>query len=281
VARINIEEKWWGDPRRQAICDAAGNSYMVDGIFLRIIKTAQEYIKEGSPIPKKLFSQFPHSILFVENGICEITDEGVWLDGAKKHLGWLAKRVVAGKNGGKQKSPAKREAALKREASKREIIEELDHKQNHNSTSKTTIAQASSSFSSSFSSSDSISGSSSFEKQGRAPSSKQLEAVANYPNEYFAIHEILKLRNVPENLTRVWLNTYADVEWVVGEVKKATAWEASHPKNRKIHFGAYLTNWMNRGWDKRPTQKQHSADVRESGNREALDKFKKNIGGQK
>ena len=283
MARINIEEKWWGDPRRQAICDAAGDAYKIDGVFLHIIKCAQEYIKDNSPIPEKIFSSFPFSTLFIEHGLCELSENGVWIDDHKRHIGWLAKRVEAGRKGGKITSNAKRAAAKLRESKVSEIINESDHKQNQASAKQNQANQANHnphSHSHSHSHSQTHA-QATFEKQGRAPSNELLEANRDYPNEYFSIHEILKSRNVPENLTKVWLNTYPDAEWVVGEVKKATAWEASNPRNKKIHFGAYLTNWMNRCWDKRPMQKQHSADTRETGNRDALDKFKKNLGEKK
>ena len=279
MARINIEEKWWGDPRRQLICDAAGDSYRVDGVFLRIIKTAQEYIKEGKPIPHKLFSQFPFSSLFIDHGMCESTENGVWLDGAQKHLGWLGRRVLAGAQGGKVTSPKKRDAAKAREQKKREIIEETDHKQNHKSTSKTTKAQASFSSSFSISSSDSVSSSSSVEKERIAPSNKLLEAQG-YPKEYLPVHSILQERGVDLKIARIWLNTYPDPPWVVQQVLNAVAWETANPKSRKILFGKFVTNWMTRNWDKRTTQKQHQGSVRESGNKSALEEFKnKNRGG--
>lgn len=66
-----------------------------------------------------------------------------------------------------------------------------------------------------------------------------------------ALREIFKTRNVKTELQKKWLDAFPDPDWIVSEVRKAIAWEGANPKRRKINFGAFMQNWLARGWDKR------------------------------
>ncbi len=77
------------------------------------------------------------------------------------------------------------------------------------------------------------------------------DAIASHPESYSPIHQILVERKIKPELSQSWLKTFPDPQWVINEVNKAVSWEIANPQRRKIHFGKFVTNWMNRGWDSR------------------------------
>jgi hypothetical protein len=70
--------------------------------------------------------------------------------------------------------------------------------------------------------------------------------------EFKSIEKILVAREVTLKTQQAWLHAFPDPAWVIGEVKKMVAWEATNIKKKR--FGRFATNWLNRGWDKRPSK---------------------------
>lgn len=58
-------------------------------------------------------------------------------------------------------------------------------------------------------------------------------------------------RDVSSKITGSWEMAYPDPAWVIGEIHKAIAWENANPTRRKKDFGRFMTNWLNKGWDRR------------------------------
>lgn len=74
--------------------------------------------------------------------------------------------------------------------------------------------------------------------------------------ESFKIIEIdLQKRSVKKEVQQRWLDAFPDAAWIVGEVRKALAWEDANPTRRKKNFGAFITRWLTKGWDYRKTNK--------------------------
>lgn len=63
----------------------------------------------------------------------------------------------------------------------------------------------------------------------------------------------LASRGVGVKVQHAWLEAFPDGHWIIGEVRKAIAWESANPKRRKKNFGAFMTNWLTRSWDRRRT----------------------------
>lgn len=91
------------------------------------------------------------------------------------------------------------------------------------------------------------------EKEGKGTdiSSEQSRDLLEALPEFSSISELLKLRRVSTKVQASWLAAFPDAHWVIGEIMKAVAWEEANPKRRKVNFGAFLTNWFSRGWDRR------------------------------
>ncbi len=102
--RINIENKWFSDPRRNLLIQRLGSSFLADGIWLQAILLAQEYWgQDYALIPEKIFSLFEHNDALVDCCLVEKRDGGFYLCGSKEHLSWVAERRAAGRNGGSSK----------------------------------------------------------------------------------------------------------------------------------------------------------------------------------
>lgn len=128
MARINIEDQYWPDPRRQMFCDLSGDSYKADGVFLRLIRIAQDYTKKNELIPLTLFKQLPFHEHLIAVGFCKEFEAGIYLAGTQEHLSWLRDRSEAGKKGGQSKSESKTKH-LKQNRSKSEANAEANSKQ--------------------------------------------------------------------------------------------------------------------------------------------------------
>lgn len=89
--------------------------------------------------------------------------------------------------------------------------------------------------------------------QTRQDSTRQAESelAVRHPPELTQVEEILNTRKVSYEITQAWLSAFPDAPWIISELKKAIAWESANPKRKKRDFGKFMTNWMNRGWDKR------------------------------
>lgn len=94
------------------------------------------------------------------------------------------------------------------------------------------------------------------EGKGTDISSEQSRDLLEALPEFSSISELLKLRRVSSKVQASWLKAFPDPVWIIGEIMKAVAWEEANPKRRKVNFGAFLTNWFSRGWDKRRHEPQ-------------------------
>jgi hypothetical protein len=74
-------------------------------------------------------------------------------------------------------------------------------------------------------------------------------------------------------ITLAWEQTFPESSWVIQEVKKAIAWETANTSRRKINFGRFMTNWLNKGWDSRRNTglPQNYAERRFENNKNALE----------
>lgn len=78
------------------------------------------------------------------------------------------------------------------------------------------------------------------------------DAAGDVIPEFESSRALLAARGVSPDVQRRWLEAFPDAEWVLREIRAAAAWEVSNPKRKKINFAAFITNWLKRGWDRRP-----------------------------
>lgn len=58
------------------------------------------------------------------------------------------------------------------------------------------------------------------------------------------------LEGVSEAVQRAWILAYPSPEWVIQEIKNANVWLISNPKKNPKKFGAFMSNWLSRSFEK-------------------------------
>lgn len=95
----------------------------------------------------------------------------------------------------------------------------------------------------------------------------------SHPEELREVVDIFTDRRVKATVTQSWATAFPDPRWLMGEIRKAIAWENANPARRKKDFGRFMTNWLMKGWDSRrvsPSQ-ANEAERREAMNRAAAE----------
>lgn len=112
MARINIEEIWWTDPRRSKLGELLGSDQLADGLALQAWHLAQRFwIEEKNGlIPKHIFQSLKNSSELIKAGLAEERGDFVYVSGTSKNNDWLCLRRSAGSKGGKKSAKRKRDA---------------------------------------------------------------------------------------------------------------------------------------------------------------------------
>jgi len=113
MARINIEEEWWTDPRRLAIGSVIKNQDKADGQWWRLVHTAQSYWCDHkhprSLIPKNIFTNSLFHPVFIKIGLVIEKEGGFYLSGSEKHFEWFHIAIKASSRGGKRSAEVRAE----------------------------------------------------------------------------------------------------------------------------------------------------------------------------
>lgn len=103
MARINIEEQWWTDPRREALSKVLGDELLADGAVIRLWRLAQEYWKRNSePIPNHVFEHVRYRSELVACSLAVVRTEGVFVRGCSEHFAWITKQRENASKAGKK-----------------------------------------------------------------------------------------------------------------------------------------------------------------------------------
>jgi hypothetical protein len=108
MPRINIEEKWWGDLRRQLLIEKLGMG-TADGAFffaVRVSHNQEEIFNSKKLIPKAW------AVALLEVGLAEGSLEEFYVCGTREHNAWLKKQRELGKKGGEAKANKNKEMRL-------------------------------------------------------------------------------------------------------------------------------------------------------------------------
>lgn len=100
MARINIDDSIFSDPRFLFVCDEIGR-FKAMGEFVFLVRAAQKYWVDGSGIPKESYSLFRFSEVFLTSGLVKEKDSFFYLSGSEEHFSWLAAKKENGKKGGR------------------------------------------------------------------------------------------------------------------------------------------------------------------------------------
>lgn len=104
MARMNVEEKWWSDPRRGRLILLLKNHLLADGAMLNAWKLAERYwVPDRKLIPLNVWeeAEMPEEIFTVSLATRE--EFGIKVRGIEDEFEWRSQRREAGRKGGKQK----------------------------------------------------------------------------------------------------------------------------------------------------------------------------------
>ncbi len=101
MARVNVDECWWSDPRRDRLGALVKSSLLADAVALRAWKVSQDYwANKCKLVPIPIFRLLPHSDALLESGLAELRDDFVYVRGAKDRHAWILSRRQNGALGG-------------------------------------------------------------------------------------------------------------------------------------------------------------------------------------
>lgn len=127
VARINVEDRLWFDPRLRGLTKKLGCEFMAIGAVVALWRLAQEQFKHGRLISEDQFrvAQLPEALIECQFAIR--TENGIRAKGDKRNFGWLLERKEAGRRGGQKAQSNAR--AKKRESNKNKDLVQANDKQ--------------------------------------------------------------------------------------------------------------------------------------------------------
>lgn len=110
MARINIEDRWWTDPRRKALVRICGSEEYADGLAINLWRLAQnkEYLtSDGSFIPDTVMDDWQETSKLIEAKLIQKQGNSYYVKGSTESLCWLNERRSNAAKGGASKSKEK------------------------------------------------------------------------------------------------------------------------------------------------------------------------------
>ncbi len=102
MARINIEQSWWSDPRRNALGRKLGSQALADGVMVQAWMLAQDHWKkERQLVPKHLFDMLEGALEILGANLAEVRGDLVYIRGSSTSLDWINQSRESGKIGGR------------------------------------------------------------------------------------------------------------------------------------------------------------------------------------
>lgn len=110
MARINIEDCWWTDPRRSALGRALGGEEIADGVAVRAWRLGQEFWKKGRMlVPLELFQTLHGYEALLKVGLADVRESFVYVRGSSAYLDWVAERTKNAREAGKKSAQSRKE----------------------------------------------------------------------------------------------------------------------------------------------------------------------------
>lgn len=98
LARINVEDGLWSDPRFMKLCIKTGDQFRAIGLVVLAWKLAHKFwCPSKLPIPEKDFLDAGLDSALIDCGLAEHTPNGVRMKGSEKHFSWWFEKQKAGK----------------------------------------------------------------------------------------------------------------------------------------------------------------------------------------
>jgi hypothetical protein len=215
MARINIDESLFTDPRFISLCVLLKSEIKAIGWWVKVARLAQTYWKLDKqliPFDAYEFAKFPKKLL--DSGIVEKRESGYYLRGSEENFAWIYQKVISGRKSHGGGRPLK----------------SLENKQRQNN-GKTTAKQPLT--------------------PTLTPTPTHKEEVYICDNKKLTEEDCINIENLiaEKYLTKLLISF--DKRYITQEIPKIKAWLIGNPDKRKTKKGlvAFLTNWLNRGYD--------------------------------
>lgn len=234
MARINIEDSLFTDPRYIKLVIKTGDQYKALGLLFAAFQLAQKHWLRHKKIPKENWISDFNDLL--DCGLAEILDCGsVYIKGSKEQFGWLEQRSEAGK--------------------KTKIVENYVDKKTKNierplTTVDGTTTEANETEPLTLSLTHSLKDNNinnilynnTIARNDLTTVTEPKKMTVDFVNQNFA--------KIKKDLFQSWAETYPK-EYLQMEYKKARSWIlANTHKAPKSNYGRFLNNWFNNGWEK-------------------------------
>lgn len=102
MARLNIEQKWWSDPRRTKLIERVGSSALADGLALNLWRMSQE--NSGKPFQNQWLFSDEHLDALNYARLATLKDGLIHVAGAAEHHAWILKRRESASAGGRARA---------------------------------------------------------------------------------------------------------------------------------------------------------------------------------
>lgn len=110
VARINIEQVWWTDPRREKLGKLLGDLLLADAIAIRAWKLAQDFWGNNRGlVPSHIFETLQENSKLIQANLAEVREDGVYIRGSSQYLDWVAEKRESAKKGGEKSAKRPRD----------------------------------------------------------------------------------------------------------------------------------------------------------------------------
>ena len=105
MARINVDEEFWTDPRIELLA-AKMPRHEAYGTVLVLWRTGQMYWKKKSLIPIEIFAQLPHHELLRTSSFVSVRKDGVYVSGSNER--WMYLNPVQQSQAGKKSAASRK-----------------------------------------------------------------------------------------------------------------------------------------------------------------------------
>lgn len=235
---LNVDDKWFDDPRRDSLIELIGQT-AADGTAMKMWRLAETWYRKDSIVPREIFFTHKHAKEFLTVKLAEERPDGVYIKGSKEFF-----QYITDAKEGKKKAGETRAATAERDEKGRFLPQQEPSMVQQASSTASGVQPnpASSSSSFSFSLSSAVAGAGAGNDDDDDPEKISLFSDPD-------VREFVK--SVKTRVQRLWVDTYGGKATVEAEIKKAIVqWEAGskdNPDYRGDHaIPLYLNRWFNR-----------------------------------
>lgn len=109
MARMNIEECWWTDPRRSLLIKNTGSEELADGAIIKAWRLAQEFWKnQKGLVPIDLFETLPHFKEIISAKLADVRGAFVYVRGSSAYLDWVREKRDQASEAGKKSAQSRK-----------------------------------------------------------------------------------------------------------------------------------------------------------------------------